>query len=95
MQSSKARNERGQAQYFANIAMKVNAKLGGVNHTISTDSLRWMRDAMLVGMDITHPGKGSVKGTPSIAAVVASCDSSFIQYPASMRLQESRKEVMS
>ena len=48
---------------------------------------------MLVGMDVTHPGPGSPKGLPSIAAVVASCDGSFIQYPASLRLQEHRKEV--
>jgi len=50
---------------------------------------------MLVGIDVTHPGPGSVKGTPSIAAVVASCDPDFAQYPASMEMQESRKEVCS
>lgn len=48
---------------------------------------------MLVGMDVTHPGPGSVKGTPSIAAVAASCDGDFIQFPASLRMQESKKEV--
>ena len=88
MQMSKVRNDRGQLQYFANVAMKVNAKLGGVNHVIPADSHRWLKDAMLVGMDVTHPGNG-----PSIAAVVASYDGSFNQYPASLRLQERRKEV--
>jgi hypothetical protein len=48
---------------------------------------------MLVGMDVTHPGPGSVKGTPSIAAVVASTDSNYAQFPASLRMQESKKEV--
>ena len=48
---------------------------------------------MLVGIDVTHPGPGSVKGTPSIAAVVASIDQNYAQYPASMELQESKKEV--
>ena len=48
---------------------------------------------MLVGIDVTHPGPGSVKGTPSIAAVVASFDIDYAQYPASMEIQESRKEV--
>ena len=48
---------------------------------------------MLVGIDVTHPGVGSVKGTPSIAAVVASCDNDYAQYPASMEMQEPRKEV--
>ena len=93
MLNSKVRRERGQDQYFSNIALKLNTKLGGINHIISTDHLRWLKDSMLVGMDVTHPGPGSPKGLPSIAAVVASCDGSFIQYPASLRLQEHRKEV--
>ena len=45
---------------------------------------------MLVGMDVTHPSAGSPSGLPSIAAVVASCDGSFFQYPVSMRLQENQ-----
>jgi len=48
---------------------------------------------MLVGIDVTHPGPGSVKGTPSIAAVVASYDQMYAQFPCSMEIQESRKEV--
>lgn len=88
-----ARNRRNQDQYFSNIALKVNTKLGGVNHRIEEDRLSWLKDTMLVGMDVTHPGVGFVKGTPSIATVVASCDNDFIQYPASLRLQEFREEV--
>jgi len=49
---------------------------------------------MLVGIDVTHPGPGSVHGTPSIAAVVASVDGNYAQYPASMEIQESKKEVL-
>ena len=48
---------------------------------------------MLVGIDVTHPGPGSVRGTPSIAAVVASVDGNYAQFPASMEIQESKKEV--
>lgn len=91
----KVRKERGQDQYFSNIALKVNTKLGGLNHQIHPDSLHWLKNTMLVGMDVTHPGIGCVKGTPSIAAVVASCDTNFMLYPASLRLQEHRKEVSS
>lgn len=50
---------------------------------------------MLVGIDVTHPGPGSVRGTPSIAAVVASVDGNYAQFPASMEIQESKKEVLS
>lgn len=48
---------------------------------------------MLVGIDVTHPSPNSVKGTPSIAAVVASVDHLYAQYPASMEMQKSKKEV--
>lgn len=89
----KVRKDRGQDQYYSNIALKVNTKLGGINHSLDANSTAWLKDSMLVGMDVTHPGVGCVKGTPSIAAVVASCDGDFMHYPASLRLQEHRKEV--
>lgn len=55
----------------------------------------WMQaqPTMMIGSDVTHPSPGSARGTPSIAAVVGSTDKMFGQFPASMRLQESKKEV--
>ena len=93
--SEKIRKDKGQLQYFANVALKFNMKLGGVNHGLDNDSMRWLRGepTMMVGMDVTHPGPGSVRGTPSIAAVVGSVDDHFAQFPASMRIQVGRKEV--
>ncbi|KDQ20590.1 hypothetical protein BOTBODRAFT_169326 [Botryobasidium botryosum FD-172 SS1] len=87
---------KGQPQYYANVALKFNVKLGGVNHTLDTKSLSWLRDAptMLMGADVTHPSPFSVKGTPSIAAVVGSVDDMFGQYPASMRLQLGPRESL-
>ena len=84
-----------QDQYFSNVALKVNTKLGGVNHKVDDRSLQWLTKTktMLVGMDVTHPGPGSIDGTPSIAAVVASVDGNFAQFPASLKCQESKKEV--
>ena len=102
VQVSKFRKDKGQLQYFANVALKINMKMGGVNHKVvdppgSTPTLGWLRDpnqpTMLVGMDVTHPSPGSVKGIPSIAAVVATIDENFAQFPASLRIQETRKEV--
>ena len=57
--------------------------------------MAWLKKAptMLMGIDVTHPGPGSVKGAPSIAAVVASYEIEFAQYPASMEIQETKKEV--
>jgi len=42
----------------------------------------------MVGIDVTHAGATALSGTPSIAAVVASTDDSFAQFPASMRMQK-------
>ncbi|KAI0050290.1 argonaute-like protein [Auriscalpium vulgare] len=96
VQSQKIRKQAGQLQYFANVALKVNMKLGGVNHGLDEQSMAKLKQpsTMLVGMDVTHPGPGTVKGTPSIAAVVASSDQKFAQYPASMRIQETKKEMI-
>ncbi|KAK6501309.1 hypothetical protein TWF481_009150 [Arthrobotrys musiformis] len=99
-------NKRGQlrepgkaAQYFANVAMKINLKAGGRNHMLADKQLDPLVEpnkppAMLLGADVTHPSPGSAKGTPSLAAVVASCDKTFGQFPASIRLQTSKKEMI-
>lgn len=95
MQLNKALKEQGQDQYFSNVALKVNTKLGGFNHLLDDKDMKWLKQkrTMIVGADVTHPGPTSIDGTPSIAAVVASVDMHFVQYPASMRLQETKKEV--
>lgn len=96
MQLDKATVEGKQDQYFSNVALKVNTKLGGINHKLDDKDLKWLRErkTMVVGADVTHPGPTSAYGTPSIAAVVASIDPDFVQYPAGLRLQASRQEVM-
>ncbi|KAF8065231.1 argonaute-like protein [Lyophyllum atratum] len=94
--SAKIRKEKGQMQYYANVALKVNMKMGGINHSLDAANMAWLSQmpTMLVGIDVTHPGPGSVKGTPSVAAVVASVDQHFAQYPASMEIQETKKEMV-
>jgi len=59
--------------------LKVNTKLGGVNHLVDESSMKWLKEksTMMVGMDVTHPGPNSIPGTPSVAAVVASTDNTF------------------
>jgi len=82
-------------QYFANVAMKFNQKLGGVNHTVDAKQLSPLDPQTIVfGIDVTHPSPGSSKSAPSIAGVVASVDAVFSQYPASMRVQEGRVEMV-
>lgn len=74
VQSEKIRKERGQVQYFANVALKVNMKLGGVNHVLDDASQRWLLKSptMLMGSDVTHPSPGSLKGEfPSASLIQA------------------------
>ena len=73
----------------------MNAKLGGVNHKLDAASMVWLTGTernklktMVMGIDVTHPSPNSVPGTPSIAAVVASVDDYFAQFPASLALQK-------
>ncbi|KAK6514246.1 hypothetical protein TWF506_008644 [Arthrobotrys conoides] len=88
---------QGNKQYWANVLLKVNTRLGGVNHVLPKEALRWLWNgnlpAMLVGMDVTHPSPLSAQGAPSMAAVVASCDSSFMNYPASLRIQPKNEMI--
>ena len=62
------------AQYYANVALKVNLKLGGINHTLRNHTSLY-ETTMVIGIDVTHPSPGPTKKTaPSVAAMVASID---------------------
>ncbi|KAI9571925.1 ribonuclease H-like domain-containing protein [Boletus coccyginus] len=97
MQSEKVRKDRGQSQYFANVALKANMKMGGINHKLDANSGAWLKSAptMIMGMDVTHAtGGGPTNETPSIVAVVASIDEYFAQYPATLALRGSKVEIV-
>ncbi len=80
-------------QVLANILLKTNAKLGGVNSVIK-GGLPWLNDAptMIVGADVHHPAPGSFR--PSIAACAGSMDRHCFQHMAVGRVQASRQEVI-
>ena len=95
---SKFANPRGQDKYFANVALKFNLKLGGINQTIDSTKLGIISEdkTMVVGLDVTHPSPGSAGTAPSIAGMVASVDKTLGQWPAIIRLQaEARQEMVS
>ncbi|OBZ72736.1 Protein argonaute 1B [Grifola frondosa] len=88
---NKARGDpKKQDQYFSNVALKVNSKLGGMNHILDPSSMKWLTEkkTMVMGIDVTHPSPNSIPGTPSIVAVVASVDDHFVQFPAGLSLQK-------
>lgn len=93
----KLARETRQDQYMANVALKFNLKKGGVNQVLPDDKLGILQKGktMVVGIDVTHPSPDSVKGAPSIVGVVASVDNKLGQWPASIRIQEGRKEMVS
>ena len=87
---------KGDPQYLGNVSLKFNLKLGGINHVV--DNIQKlsidMDKTMLVGLDVTHPSPGSATGAPSVAAIVASIDKFLGQYPADLRIQASREEMV-
>ena len=84
-------------QYNANVALKVNLKLGGVNHQLVQGQLckieKLEGKTMVIGIDVTHPSVGSSEDAPSIAAMVAS-DKRLAQWPAELRINKSRQEMV-
>ncbi|OCK75132.1 Piwi-domain-containing protein [Lepidopterella palustris CBS 459.81] len=93
---SKFSKEKGQAQYMANVALKFNLKQGGINHYVAAEEMAPLDAKTIVfGIDVTHPSPGSSEESPSIAGVVASADTKFAQWPASIRTQKGKQEMVS
>ncbi|XP_022724175.1 protein argonaute 2-like [Durio zibethinus] len=84
----------GQDQYLANLALKINAKLGGSNVELNDQlpCLLGEDHVMFVGADVNHPGSRN-RTSPSIAAVVATVNwPEANRYAARVRPQYHRKE---
>lgn len=87
--------EKGQGMLWGNLALKFNIKGGGVNHAIPAAQLKpFDAKTIIFGIDVTHPSPTSTESAPSIAAVVANKDQFLCQWPASIRSQERRKEIV-
>lgn len=91
-------SDRGQPQYFANVALKFNLKLGGNNQSVEPARLSFITEnkTMLVGIDVTHPSPGSSDYAPSVAGMVASIDGKLGQWPGILSVQaKARQEMVS
>ncbi|KAF2470803.1 putative RNA interference and gene silencing protein [Lindgomyces ingoldianus] len=91
---SKLAKDRGRDQYMANVALKFNLKLGGINQIVENKNLGIVNQnkTMVVGIDVTHPSPGSSSNAPSVSAMVASIDRFLGQWPATLRIQRARQE---
>jgi len=96
--ADKLAKQQGQDQYFSNVALKFNLKLGGQNQLVDPSRLGIVNEGktMVVGIDVTHPSPGSSTSAPSVAGMVASIDRHVSQWPGVLRFQsEARQEMVS
>jgi len=84
-------------QYWANVALKVNVKLGGINCTPQARSAGILADpanpVIIMGADVQHPAPGA-DGRPSFTSVVGSVDSMASKYVATSSCQIGREEII-
>jgi eukaryotic translation initiation factor 2C len=93
---SKFTGGKGEDQYFANVALKFNLKLGGNNQMVDPSRLSFLNEdkTMVVGIDVTHPSPGSSSHAPSVAGLVACTDKHLGQWPGSLSVQEKARQEM-
>lgn len=86
-------------QYLANVALKINVKVGGRNTVLADAISRRIplvsdRPTIIFGADVTHPHPGE-DSSPSIAAVVASQDwPEVTKYAGLVSAQAHRQELI-
>ncbi|KAJ7932831.1 argonaute-like protein [Mycena leptocephala] len=89
---------RAKIQFWANVALKINVKLGGINVITDPSQVAVLSDphnpTVVMGADVMHPAAGT-SGRPSFAAVVSSVDSNGAKYVATQSVQTSRQELIS
>ncbi|KAF8205042.1 argonaute-like protein [Pholiota molesta] len=88
---------RAKPQYYANVSLKVNVKMGGINTIPDPSSVSVLTDphmpTIVMGADVIHPSPGS-DGRPSFTALVGNVDSDTAKYIADSRVQTSRQEMI-
>ncbi|EKD12356.1 piwi domain-containing protein [Drepanopeziza brunnea f. sp. 'multigermtubi' MB_m1] len=83
---------KAQPQYCSNVAMKVNAKLGGTTSKIAAPKGFFSIPTMIIGADVSHPSPGSPQA--SMAAVTMSFDKDCCRYAAGVQTNGHRVEMI-
>ncbi|KAJ3552291.1 hypothetical protein NP233_g12914 [Leucocoprinus birnbaumii] len=81
-------------QYWNNILLKINPKLGGINNILDPNdpaSAFLKEQTIVLGADVNHAAPHT-QGIPSYASIVGNVDSNAVKYVAVTRAQESRRE---
>ncbi|GES89957.1 piwi domain-containing protein [Rhizophagus clarus] len=86
---------RPKKQYCANVCLKINVKLGGMNSFLVPEHIPFVTEkpTILIGADVSHPGPDDDE-RPSFAAICGSMDARASRYAASIRVQERRYEII-
>ncbi|KAL1743740.1 Piwi domain-containing protein [Schizophyllum fasciatum] len=88
---------RAKPQYYANVCLKVNVKMGGINTVPEPSSVTALTDphhpTVVFGADVVHPAPGA-EGRPSFTSLVGNVDSAVAKYIATARVQTSRQEII-
>lgn len=88
---------RAKEQYWMNVLLKVNVKLGGINVIPDPSAVMALSDpanpTIVMGADVIHPAPGSTD-RPSFTAVVGNVDSNTAKYVATSRVQTGRQEII-
>jgi eukaryotic translation initiation factor 2C len=92
---------KARPQYYANITLKVNMKLGGINVEPDPRDVQWLTDpanpTMIMGGDLSHPPPGSRRGPggyPSYTSLVGSINSTGTKYVSTMGVQDPLHELI-
>ncbi|PAV74327.1 hypothetical protein WR25_13833 isoform C [Diploscapter pachys] len=88
---------RSSAATCANLVLKINMKLGGINSRIVADQIshKYVIDqpTLVVGIDVTHPTQAEERqNIPSVAAIVANIDLLPQAYGANVKVQRKCRE---
>lgn len=90
--------QKNAPQYCSNVAMKVNAKLGGFTNRLALRSPFFTEPTMMIGVDISHGSHGQAGPSglhiPSMAAMTMSMDRDAVAYAASCQTNGYRVEMM-
>ncbi|KAI8093873.1 Piwi domain-containing protein [Halteromyces radiatus] len=79
--------------YCANVCLKVNMKLGGINLFMDRSQIPFIysRNTIVFGAKVTHPAPGDMN-RPSVVALTASMDCS--SYESTVRIQAKNTEII-
>ena len=85
---------KNQAQYHSNLAMKVNAKLGGTTNRVipSVGASYFGKPTMIIGADVSHPSPGLE--APSLVAMTMSFDKQACRYVAGVQSNSTHVEMI-